>query len=187
MTDIEKLEYARMFLDKLANGINPLDNTPVAENELVNHVRISRCFFYVSDVLRQVIEERSIPKSKAPKLPFSVTHEQLAAFPYSETPIPVSEFTSRINALVSEAGMKKFCYKLVTGWLISIGALCELPGQDGKVKKQPTETGNELGIYAETRNGLRGTYSVILYSKAAQEFLIEHFDAILAYEQNPDK
>ena len=76
MTDIEKPEYAGIFPDQLANGINPLDNTPAAENELVNHVRISRCFFYVSDVLRQVIEERSAPKSKAQKRPFSVTREQ---------------------------------------------------------------------------------------------------------------
>ncbi len=27
MTDIEKLEYTKSFIDKLANGINPLDDT----------------------------------------------------------------------------------------------------------------------------------------------------------------
>ena len=27
MTELEKIEYAKSFIDKLANGINPLDET----------------------------------------------------------------------------------------------------------------------------------------------------------------
>ena len=56
MTELEKLEYAKTFIDKLASGINPIDNSPIPEGEVANNVRISRCFFYVSDILRQVIE-----------------------------------------------------------------------------------------------------------------------------------
>lgn len=29
MTEIEKIAYAKSFIDKLANGINPLDDTPI--------------------------------------------------------------------------------------------------------------------------------------------------------------
>ena len=29
MTELEKIEYAKSFIDKLANGINPLDDTMV--------------------------------------------------------------------------------------------------------------------------------------------------------------
>ena len=56
MTELEKIQYAKSFMDKLANGINPLDDSPVPDEDIVNNVRISRCFFYVSDILRQVIE-----------------------------------------------------------------------------------------------------------------------------------
>ena len=52
MTELEKVAYAKTFIDKLANGINPIDDQPVAENDVINNVRLSRCFFYVSDVLR---------------------------------------------------------------------------------------------------------------------------------------
>jgi hypothetical protein len=53
MTELEKIEYAKGFIDKLANGINPIDNSIVPEDDIVNNVRLSRCFFYVSDILRQ--------------------------------------------------------------------------------------------------------------------------------------
>ena len=60
MTELEKIAYAKSFIDKLANGINPLDDTPVPEDDIVNNVRLSRCFFYVSDLLRQVYDDRSV-------------------------------------------------------------------------------------------------------------------------------
>ena len=56
MTELEKIAYAKSFIDKLANGINPVDDTPIPEGDIANNVRLSRCFFYVSDILRQVIE-----------------------------------------------------------------------------------------------------------------------------------
>ena len=55
VTELEKIEYAKSFIDKLANGINPLDNTPIPEDDIANNVRISRCFFYVSGILEDVI------------------------------------------------------------------------------------------------------------------------------------
>ena len=31
MTEVEKIEYAKMFLDKLANGINPIDGSIIPQ------------------------------------------------------------------------------------------------------------------------------------------------------------
>ena len=56
MTELEIMQRAKMYVDKLANGINPLTDQPAPEGDTVNQVRISRCLFYVSDVLRRVIE-----------------------------------------------------------------------------------------------------------------------------------
>ena len=81
MTELEKIEYTKSFIDKLANGINPLDGTPVPEGDLLNNVRISRCMFYVSNILRQVIENGGIkPQKKYKKVPFEITPEQLELF-----------------------------------------------------------------------------------------------------------
>ena len=77
MTELEKIEYAKSFIDKLANGINPIDNRPAPDNDIINNVRISRCFFYVSDILRQVIENGGVkPRNNIDRKPFYITSEQ---------------------------------------------------------------------------------------------------------------
>ena len=67
MTELEKIEYTKGFVDKLAEGINPIDGTPIAEGDLLNNVRISRCMYYVSDILRRVIENGGIEGKKPAK------------------------------------------------------------------------------------------------------------------------
>ena len=57
--DLQHVERARVYMQKLAQGINPLDDSPVPEQELINHVRLSRCFFFVADVLGQVLAEET--------------------------------------------------------------------------------------------------------------------------------
>lgn len=36
MNEVEKIEYAKSFIDKLASGINPLDETPIPEGAVIN-------------------------------------------------------------------------------------------------------------------------------------------------------
>ena len=69
MTEQEKILYAKSFIDKMANGVNPLDNTPIPEGELLNHVRISRCLFYVSELLEKMAENGGEKKKAEESLP----------------------------------------------------------------------------------------------------------------------
>ena len=64
MTELEIMQRAKMYLDKLANGINPVTDQPASDSDCINQVRISRCLFYVSDVLRRVaVFESGVEKS----------------------------------------------------------------------------------------------------------------------------
>ena len=56
MTEMERIGLARTYIEKLANGVNPLTDQEIPENDSINNVRISRCLFYVADVLKQVQE-----------------------------------------------------------------------------------------------------------------------------------
>ena len=49
MDDLQTMERAKIYMEKLANGINPIDDSQIPDGEVVNHVRLSRCFFYVAD------------------------------------------------------------------------------------------------------------------------------------------
>lgn len=181
MTDLEIMQRAKTYMDKLANGINPLDDTTLSENDIVNNVRISRCLFYVSDVLRQVIENGgNVRKKKTPKEDFNISFENIQKFLFSNTPIPISEIAKRINEITPNENMKKISYKHLTDWLISIEMLRLETKPDGKTAKRPTEGGKELGITTEIRHGMQGDYTVVLYNLSAQHFIIDNIEAVIA-------
>lgn len=180
MTELEKIERAKMYMDKLANGINPLDGSPVPEWELINNVRMSRCFFFVSEVLRQVIANggTSVPE-KRKKLPLVIPLEKRELFEYSGSPIPVSEIARRVSALAENESMQKLTYSDIAAWLTGIGMLTENTGPDGKRMKRPTAEGLKNGISVETRSGAKGPYDVVVYDAGAQRFIVDNLDAIL--------
>ena len=122
MTELEKIEYAKSFIDKLANGINPIDNTNVPDGDIVNNVRLSRCFFYVSDILRQVIENGGIATSKPTKSKkkqaFILTQEQREKIPLSDNLLTISDITDCLNSLVDLETTKKISSNTITNWLV---------------------------------------------------------------------
>lgn len=58
MTELEVMQRAKMYMDKLAQGIDPITGNEMPEDSVLNQVRLARCFFYVSGVLQQVIDRR---------------------------------------------------------------------------------------------------------------------------------
>lgn len=70
MTELEKIKYTKIFIDKLANGINPIIDTAVKDDDVVNNVRVTRCFFYISDILRQIIENGGNKQKEKRENPF---------------------------------------------------------------------------------------------------------------------
>ena len=182
MTELETMERAKMYMEKLANGINPIDDSAIPDQDMVNNVRLSRCFFYVADVLRQVIESGGIKQQKSPKkMPFSLPVEERARFEYSQTPIPVSEISKRINVLTAE-DMKPLTYRAIRDWLTSLELLEDAQDADGKMTKRPTSRGEAMGILLETRNGRNGVYFVVVYNIDAQRFILDNLDAVVAYK-----
>ncbi len=181
MTELEKMQRAKMYIDKLANGINPLNDLPAAESDVINNIRISRCLFYVSDILRQVIESNGVQsKEKSTKKPFFLSVDSRKQFSFSATPISISEITKRINDLVNVDTYKKLKHTDITSWLIEINALEVCSTVDGKTVKKPTEQGKALGISTEKRIGRNGEYTVVLYNQEAQQFILDNMDTVIA-------
>lgn len=184
MTELEMINRAKTYIDKLANGVNPLTDEPVSENDIVNNVRISRCFFYISDLLRR-FAEGGFPEAakKGKKQPFIITEEQRKRFEFSETPISVSEIARRFNAAVNTEGAVQMRYSGITFWLIESGLLSVDRREDGREVKLPTAAGTELGISQEVRSGANGSYTVVVYNENAQRYIVDNIDAILEAEK----
>ena len=47
MTEIDIMKRAKMYLDNLSQGIDPISGQEVPEDSVLNNVRLARCFFYV--------------------------------------------------------------------------------------------------------------------------------------------
>ena len=52
MTEPEKIERAKMYMEKLANGIDPISDKATPESDTINNVRLSRCFLFWAGSLR---------------------------------------------------------------------------------------------------------------------------------------
>ncbi len=102
-TELEKIERAKTYMDKLANGMNPLDDSMVPEAELINNVHLSRYFFFIPDALRQVIAKGGtlapVNAKKIKKVPLEILFEKREQFVYSNCPVSGSEVARRINKL----------------------------------------------------------------------------------------
>ena len=184
MTDLEKIAYAKGFIDKLANGINPLDDTLVPDGELLNNVRLSRCFFFVSDILRQVIENGGIGTVRRPKTEkaeLTLSAEDKSKLRVSEFPVTVSQITNSVNAVIDQEKMQKLPVTAINLWLVDRGYMTVIPDKNGKSKKLPTEQGLGIGILTEERSGSFGSYIAVSFSSEAQRFIYTNIDAIIEF------
>ncbi len=180
MTELETLERAKMYMEKLANGINPIDGSMIPDEDVVNNVRLSRCFFYVADVLRQVIDNGGVAtQKKGKKEPFALPVEKRNGFAFSDVPLTISEIVKNINDLVTDENMTKLTTPMVTDWLVSINVLVNEINAEGKNAKKPSPQGISLGISVEARTSINGPYSVVVYNREAQQFVIDNLDAAL--------
>ena len=182
MTELERLISAKDCMDKLANGMDPTSDEVLPKDTILNNVSISRGFFLISDVLRQVIENggtvtKRTGKSHLP--PFTLPDELRNQIEITEQPTMIKHFTDRINSLADESAMRKLKVTALTSWLVSNGYLCEEVVNDKK-RKKPTKAGEKLGIYSEEREGQYGGYLAILYKESAQRHIVSNLNQIIA-------
>jgi len=183
MTELEKIKRAKMYIEQLANGTDPITGNELPADTVLNNERLSRCFSYVADILQQVVENGGEvgKKPESQKLPFEITIEQIRKIPLSVTPIPVSAVCENINSVIDCIKYRKLSAVKVTEWLAKKGFLQETAGQDGKGKRKTlTEKSSMLGITQEERISQYGKpYTANLYDKKAQQFIIDHIGEIL--------
>ncbi len=193
MTESQRVAYAKTFIDKLANGINPLSDEPLPEGDVANNVRLSRCFFYVSDILRREIERErrkerraageTAEKKPAPE-PFFITPRQVEAFQYSATPISVSAMCRKLNWLVreeiGEKRMERLSFRRISTFLKKSGMIEWQEWEGGMMKWLPTSAGEEMGLTVQLWERYGRRTPMICLTETAQHFVMDNIEAVLA-------
>lgn len=66
MTEIEIMQRAKLYLDKMANGIDPISDKAVSDNDCIKQIKVSRCLIYVSNILKKIIDDAEKTSQKEP-------------------------------------------------------------------------------------------------------------------------
>lgn len=162
----------------LKNGIDPTTEMAFPEDTILNLASIREYNADVNEMVGTIIREYQMDKRKTDKLSFFLTVEQKENFPYSETPVSISDICAKLNAN-KVSWMKKLCASDVVKGLCRLGFL-RLQEIDGVMYKVPSDLGEELGITrVEKINGYGNKYAVNVYNLQAQKHVIDNLALIM--------
>lgn len=178
MTELETMQRAKMYLDKLSQGIDPITGNEVPEGDLLNNVRICRCLHYVSGVLEQVIANGGVV-GKREGNPFVIDRSRMGGIRLTQNPVSLTEFTGNIVTCMGDPHMKKPNPKAITGWLIEKGLMELTTDAEGKQRRLPTEAGRRAGLSTAQRMGQNGEYTAVYYDANIQTLILDHLEEIL--------
>ena len=97
----------------------------------------------------------------------------------------MSVIAQRLNELVDLNNMQKLKTTSITAFLMQSELLFEEESPNGSRNKRPTEAGRQLGISTTVRSGQNGEYTAVIYSREAQQFILDNLDAIMVINATP--
>lgn len=172
MEEIEILKHAQSYIERLANGENPLDGSAINDDSVLNNVRIVRCLYYVNDILKKVIANGGVVSgkpSKPKKGDFVYDEEKAAKVNISVRPIALSVILNNVHEAFPEC--KKPSFEKVCELLKSKGILIDNPSGSPRYVASPEAA--ERGVWTEQGTNQAGvTYWRTLYDDAGQRLVI---------------
>lgn len=184
MTDLEKIAYAKSFIDKLSAGIDPTDGTLIPEDDVAAKARIVGCFSYVSEVLGKLINAPNVVADLYRVPERKLTSQVLSSIECTQFPVSISAFAQRIDAALRSS--KKFTAHDLTPWLMHNGYIEKLIDYRDKSFKRPTQKGVEIGIIVQQSTSKTGRVTNSLrLNMFAQQFIRDHLHEILAFSPSP--
>ena len=172
--DQAKLDVAIKYVERIADGCNPVNNVPLDNNDILNNPNIIRCMYFIKDILEEVRNNGGIiggKNGKEPTIPFP--KEVLDKFVYLEDK-SITHVLNQIYEPIVDMNVKKVSVTKVTAALKEEGYLLDEPNPEtGKTRKVPSEKGKELGIYLIEREYNGRMYQSVTYNRKAQEYVVE--------------
>lgn len=143
MTELEKIAYAKGFIDKLAAGVDPTDGSLIPEGEVALNPRISKCFLYVSGILENIINN---PSDAYKVSEWSASADVVSKIECSSFPVSISTFAKRINTALGAT--RKFTAYEINNWFLRECYMMHVM-IGGGMANRPTEKGTAIGITAD--------------------------------------
>lgn len=168
--EVSMIKRAELYMNLLSQQKDPFTGQAVPADSLLNNERLLRCFHFVSQILQEVLAE----KSGADSLPVSPPSQRAGE------DLPLSKITEKLHAPAETAPSPPLETSELTEWLLLSGYLCHSTREDGTTRIVPAAKGEALGIYRTERTRRDGRiYHLNLYPPNVQELLRAHLPEIL--------
>ncbi len=192
--EIRKAQRARFYMEKLSQGISPIDDSIISDDSVLNNDKIRACFSYMIGVMEtyeEALEGVSTPSKRhiyQKKKSFDLTAEERRKIYVTKDKLKVGEFVKNINTLIDENTMNPLKSSSVNKWLLRKGFLEIVVGKDGKNHKWPTVAGIEVGITKERfLSKTNFPYYAVLYGAKAQQFIADNIGEIIDINNEKSK
>lgn len=178
--DYRKIKKIEEDLDLLMQGKDPQTRIKFSEDTILNSNYNKNLFKELYIFLNKFLKEK-VGKKEI----FQISNEMKEKIILSENPIPISTFVYSINKVIDTFKMKKLKATQITSWLLKKGYLDEKIHEDGKKFKILTDKAKEIGMTKKTvENSYGRIYDINLYSRKAQEFILNNLNKIILDEFN---
>ena len=195
MEKIELIRRAKMYMELLSNGVQPITGQEIPEDSAFMDGKMKRCFEFVSRMLDEYVElserveklekereKHTIVVSK--KQEFSITQTQCENIMLSKEPITILSFMKNINSVIDSDAMEKLTATRINKWLTN-GRFLTTEKVQTIVKRtvyKPSDLAMKIGfIEAEIVDEKSGEIKTqIKLGESAQLFIIENLDNIIS-------
>ncbi|MCD7828337.1 MAG: hypothetical protein LUG85_07390 [Clostridiales bacterium] len=193
MNKLQVIQRAKLYMDMLSEGLDPVNGEAVENDSVLQQERLKKCFAFVSGILDEIITtgglvnipatESSVIYTKK-KTAFSMDPQRRNNIQITDNPISLSAFVKNINVAVDTESMEKLSLTTVNKWLLKQGYLTEskVPAVINRNVKMTTHLSEQIGVIEQTIVDQKTgeTKTQLLFSKQAQEFILNNMDAIIS-------
>lgn len=182
-SEFEKIDKAKLVLQKIAKGVNPLTGEVIEKDSFLNDAKIIRCFYFVTEILDNVM--KGAYNSRSNKLSeFIISPEQKSRVELPAGKIGVNEFSKCINSCLVLSTSKKLTGVELNKRLKKLGVLSEESTSGGKTRTVTNENSAGYGFETDKRNYNGVEYDAVVINDIGKKYLLDNIESIMAVELN---
>ena len=179
--DLNRLNTARIYITRMAEGKNPANNQQV-ENEILDNPNVIRCLHFIKEILEEVSANHGIVGKQYQQKKEDFPVEVLEEYQYRRDK-SVSYVLKQMAEPLEGRNVRSLNAGKVNKWLGEQGYLEKRPAEEnGKECWFPTPSGEAEGLYAEIHGEPGREYATIMYTEAGQKFLVSCVKRMLTEE-----
>lgn len=176
MTEKKQIQSAKDILQKIANGINPVNGESISNESFLNDPQIIRCFYYISQILEGILNGVFTKRVSGS---FHINEEQTKTVVLPQGTLGVSAFAKCINDAL-DISNKKLTGMELNKKLKQMKILGEEKDSEGKAITVINDNSQRYGFEVEHRSFNGREYDKIVINDKGKKYLLDNLEKIMS-------